>query len=59
MERVQLKRRLSTVLLADVVGYSRLMSIDEEGTHTRLGDCINRLIEPTVCAYRAHRPQQG
>jgi adenylate cyclase len=52
MERVQLKRRLSAVLLADVVGYSRLMSIDEEGTHTRLGDCINRLIEPTVCAYR-------
>src|SRR6516162_8785808 len=51
MERVQLKRRLTAVLLADVVGYSRLMSIDEEGTHTRLGDCIKNLIEPTVCAY--------
>jgi adenylate cyclase len=52
MERVQLKRRLTAVLLADVVGYSRLMSIDEEGTHTRLADCVNRLVEPTVCAYR-------
>jgi adenylate cyclase len=52
MERVQLKRRLTAVLLADVVGYSRLMSVDEEGTHTRLGDCVNHLIEPTVSAYR-------
>jgi class 3 adenylate cyclase/TolB-like protein/Flp pilus assembly protein TadD len=52
MERVQLKRRLTAVLLADVVGYSRLMSVDEEGTHTRLGDCIKHLIEPTVCAYQ-------
>jgi adenylate cyclase len=52
MERVQLKRRLTAVLLADVVGYSRLMSVDEEGTHTRLGDCIKHLIEPAVCAYR-------
>jgi adenylate cyclase len=52
MERVQLKRRLTAVLLADVVGYSRLMSVDEEGTHLRLGDCIKRLIEPTVSNYR-------
>src|ERR1700730_14709517 len=52
MEHVQLTRRLTAVLLADVVGYSRLMSVDEEGTHIRLGDCIKHLIEPTVCAYR-------
>jgi adenylate cyclase len=52
MERVQLKRRLTAVLLADVVGYSRLMSVDEEGTHTRLADCVDRLIEPTVCAHQ-------
>jgi adenylate cyclase len=51
MERVQLKRRLTAVLLADVVGYSRLMSVDEEGTHTRLGECVEHLIEPTVSAY--------
>jgi TolB-like protein/Tfp pilus assembly protein PilF len=28
------------------------MSVDEEGTHTRLGDCVKHLIEPSVCAYR-------
>jgi adenylate cyclase len=28
------------------------MSVDEEGTHTRLGDCVRNLIEPTVRAYR-------
>jgi class 3 adenylate cyclase len=34
MESPNLKRRLTAVLLADVVGYSRLMNVDEEGTHT-------------------------
>jgi adenylate cyclase len=48
MERVHLKRRLTAVLLADVVGYSRLMSADEEGTHIRLTDCVKTLIEPMV-----------
>jgi adenylate cyclase len=48
MERLQLKRRLTAVLLADVVGYSRLMNIDEEGTHIRLAHCVKTLIEPTV-----------
>jgi TolB-like protein len=38
MERAHLKRRLTAILLADVVGYSRLMSVDEEGTHVRLAD---------------------
>lgn len=52
MEHVHLNRRLTAVLLADVVGYSRLMSIDEEGTYARLGDCIKHLIEPTVSSYR-------
>jgi len=52
MEHAQLKRRLTAVLLADVVGYSRLMSVDEEGTHTRLGNCIKDVIEPTVCAHQ-------
>jgi class 3 adenylate cyclase/TolB-like protein len=48
MERVHLKRKLTAVLLADVVGYSRLMSVDEEGTHIRLADCVKSVIEPTV-----------
>jgi adenylate cyclase len=48
MEGLHLKRRLTAVLLADVVGYSRLMNVDEEGTHIRLADCVKTLIEPTV-----------
>ena len=28
-------RRLAAILAADVVGYSRLMGADEEGTHER------------------------
>ncbi|MGH7114084.1 MAG: adenylate/guanylate cyclase domain-containing protein, partial [Stellaceae bacterium] len=47
-----LKRRLTAVLLADVVGYSRLMSADEEGTHLRLADHVRILIEPAVLAHR-------
>src|SRR3984893_6847819 len=51
MERPHLKRRLTAVLLADVVGYSRLMSVDEEGTHVRLADCVKNLIEPAVALH--------
>jgi len=30
-------RRLAAILAADVAGYSRLMGVDEEGTHERSG----------------------
>src|SRR3984893_3365813 len=30
------ERRLAAILAADVAGYSRLMGVDEEGTHERL-----------------------
>ena len=30
------ERRLAAILAADVLGYSRLMGADEEGTHERL-----------------------
>ncbi len=48
MERPHLKRRLSAVMVADVVGYSRLMSVDEESTHLRLSDYIKNSIEPKI-----------
>ena len=35
-DKLRLERRLAAILAADVVGYSRLMSTDEEGTHFRL-----------------------
>ena len=45
-ERVQ--RRLSAILAADVVGYSRLMGLDEVGTLSRLKDCRRTVVDPKV-----------
>jgi TolB-like protein/class 3 adenylate cyclase/Tfp pilus assembly protein PilF len=54
MESPRLKRRLTAILLADVVGYSRLMSNDEEETHARFSGHVNRLIEPKITEYGGH-----
>lgn len=51
MEAAQLKRRLTAILMADVVGYSRLMSQDEDGTHARFGTYIREIIEPAISQY--------
>ncbi len=47
-ERVQ--RRLTAILAADVVGYSRLMGEDEAGTLARLKTHRESLVEPEVAA---------
>jgi adenylate cyclase len=47
-----LERRLAAILAADIVGYSRLMRADEEGTLARLKALRRELFEPTV---REHR----
>src|ERR1700732_2426757 len=39
-------RRLAAILAADVAGYSRLMGVDEEGTHERLKALLRELIDP-------------
>ena len=49
---LRLERRLAAILAADVAGYSRLMSADEEGTHRRLAAYRHEVIEPKV---REHR----
>ena len=49
-ERVE--RRLAAVLAADVVGYSRLMGIDEEGTLDRLKAVRKALVDPTIAGHR-------
>src|SRR3984893_17592425 len=41
-------RRLAAILAADVVGYSRLMGADEEGTLERLKAVRRRLIDPKI-----------
>ena len=47
-ERVQ--RRLAAILAADVVGYSRLMEADEEGTRARLRSLHAEVIDPRIAA---------
>jgi adenylate cyclase len=41
-------RRLAAILAADVVGYSRLMGADEEGTHERLKAHLVELFDPKI-----------
>ncbi|MEO0957063.1 MAG: adenylate/guanylate cyclase domain-containing protein [Pseudomonadota bacterium] len=43
-----MKRRLTTILAADVVGYSRLMRADETATFERVGHTIASLIVPRL-----------
>src|ERR1700726_3638775 len=48
-ERVQM--RLPAIPSADVVGYSRLMGMDEAGTLSRLNALRRQLIDPTIAAH--------
>ncbi len=43
-------RKLTTILAADVAGYSRLVGADEEGTVARLRALQHELIDPVVTA---------
>jgi adenylate cyclase len=45
-------RKIAAILVADVVGYSRLAGADEEGTLARLRALRNDLIDPAVAAHR-------
>ncbi len=49
-----MKRRMTAVLLADVVGYSRLMSTDEDATHVMLTECFGGMIEPKISEHGGH-----
>ena len=51
MAEERLQRRLAAVLSADVVGYSRLMALDEAGTLSRLNALRRELIDPTIAAH--------
>src|SRR6266478_1863084 len=46
------ERRLAAILAADVVGYSRLMGADEEGTHERLTAHFRELVDPKIKEHR-------
>src|SRR6202045_3276670 len=45
-------RRLAAIVAADIAGYSRLMEIDEEGTHGRVKRIERDLIEPSIVEHR-------
>ena len=45
------ERKLTTILAADVAGYSRLIGEDEEGTLARLGAVRRELIDPQIAAH--------
>ena len=47
-----MERRLAAILVADVVGYSRLMGEDEIGTLARLSRLRKERIEPLISAHR-------
>ena len=47
-----MERRLTAILAADVVGYSRLMGEDEVGTLERLQACRRELIDPAIEEFR-------
>jgi adenylate cyclase len=44
-------RKIAAILVADVVGYSRLAGADEEGTLARLRALRSDLIDPAVAAH--------
>lgn len=48
LARVAPRRERITVLVADTVGYSRLMELDEEDTHERLGRLRRQVYEPAI-----------
>jgi TolB-like protein/class 3 adenylate cyclase/tetratricopeptide (TPR) repeat protein len=52
MAEERARRRLSAILAADVVGYSRLMEADEEGTLIRLKALRRETIDPAVAGHR-------
>ena len=52
MSSSAVEHRFAVVMCADVVGYSRLMGIDEEGTLARLNTVRRNLFDPTIAEHR-------
>jgi adenylate cyclase len=52
MVQQRVVRKLVSVVVADVVGYSRLMELDEEGTHARLNLLQRDLLKPKISEHR-------
>ena len=48
MAEERVERRLTAILAADVVGYSRLMAADEEGTLAALKTLRREVADPKI-----------
>ena len=48
MDEVPVTRRLAAILAVDIVGFSRLMGVDEEGTLARLKRLRAELVDPAI-----------
>jgi hypothetical protein len=48
MVQPRVERKLVSVVVADVVGYSRLTELDEEGTHARLNVLQRDMLKPKI-----------
>ena len=51
MAEKRVERRLAAILAADVAGYSRLMGVDEEGTHEALKAHRDELVDPKIAEH--------
>ena len=54
MAKQQPERHLAAILAADVAGYSRLMSTNEEGTLAQLKEHRGQLGDPKIKEHRGH-----
>jgi TolB-like protein/class 3 adenylate cyclase len=54
MSEGRVERRLAAILATDVVGYSRLMGVDEEGTLAALKAIRRELHDPKIIEHRGH-----
>src|ERR1700687_5054427 len=50
----RVERKIAVILSADVVGYSRLMGLDEEGTLVTLKAHRQHLLDPKIVEYKGH-----
>ncbi len=53
MAEERVKRRLAAILVADVVGYSRMMGEDETGTLAQLKTLRNEEFDPRTGEHQA------
>jgi len=52
MEQSEVARRLAAIVVADIVGYSRLMEQDETGTLAQLRSLRKEVIDPKIAEHR-------